>query len=237
MSVKPVVSSQKKPTRRMGRRWWGAGLRDLVRWPATIVAVGLLAASGPNGTPSQAPHLTTLAPNVIFYEPPAAGMVAARQAQSAWTHLAPDIAAEMPAGTISGVLFAHLYTTEEADFTSAEWVFVALTGAPREQSAVLLRFRFQDLSRIASYRVNAPGTTAIDRDRAMAIMRQMPLYRGVTARTATLDAVDGFYFLVLAATDFGGTEVLTRNDGERVFAATTIAGGDGRLLFPPMNQR
>jgi hypothetical protein len=170
-----------------------------------------------------------LAPLVVFFQPPSTGVVGKEQAQAVW----PRLQQRIPAGHRAGVLFVHLYTTEEADLTSAEWDFAGIGGDGPGKTAILLRFRFQDLALIGTWQVAIGGKPEFDMEQAAAAFRNTPLYRDVEPETAKTAEVNGFYVWVAQATDFGGTQVLTRQGGQRIFAATTIAGGEGKLLFPP----
>ncbi len=195
---------------------------------AIIVVAGL----APRAAVADAADVTVLAPGVVFYGRPASGVIGAQDALRDWPRLAQAVAAEIPTGVTSGVLFAHFYSVGMPDFSSAEWVFVGLTGSAGEATAELLRFSFSGLRPIASYRWALPPTE-IDARRATTLLLAHPRFAGAQSGHAVPDEIGGFYFFVRAATDFGGTEVLTKTGGKLVFAATTIYHGTGQLLVPP----
>jgi hypothetical protein len=196
------------------------------------VVASLLAMIAPVSATDNAGRTTAVAPGVLFYDRPAAGLVGPEDALRSWPRLASIVATEFPDGLTSGVLFAHFYTVGKADFTSAEWVLAALNGRKDGPTVALLRFTFDGQRLIAAYRQALSGQRAIDRSGAADIVRQTPLYRDVSPGRTTLDQVGGFFFFVSLPTDFGGTEVVARDDGKLVFAATTVYDGTGQLLFP-----
>jgi hypothetical protein len=215
-------------TRRADRPYEGTRFR----WALPIIAV--LGATMPQVAAPNTTGVTTLAPGILFYERPGTGAAGAQQAVQTWPRLSPVVMREIRAGLVSGVLFAHLYTAGEPHPVPAEWVFLALTRRdPDHGAAVLLRFAFDDLSRIASYRQELPQGPEIDVREAASLFKQRPLYPDMRRGAGTIEAVDGFFFLVSEPNDFGGTEVLTRNGGVLVFAATSIYDGIGQMLFPP----
>src|SRR5205085_9611055 len=90
------------------RRWCWSGARLLTGY-LVIALVSLVAMTAPCSAARNDGGITVLAPGVLFYDHPAAGVVGAQEAMRAWVRLAPLAAAEIVHGLTSGVLFAHFY--------------------------------------------------------------------------------------------------------------------------------
>ena len=204
------------------RRQWNWGLMALI---------GAFCAISPNAS-SAAEGTIELSTGVLFYDKPALDEVRAQDAARVWPRLAPLIAQQFDGRPYSGVLFAYLPWAGSADFRSAEWVFAAVAGGARDRAATLMRFTFAGLTPIAMYATNLRGESEIDSAQAATIIDSGPLRREPYQSRGALEMVDGFFFYVANPTDFGGAEVLTREGGKLIFAATSVYDGRGRLLFP-----